>query len=521
MPVGASDRADEPSRVSLRRVWWIGLLAFFLLPAAWALATPYDGAYDEHDHVVRAAGVVRGQFLVAPAPGDNARHQRVPRSLVPPNFDCLRSVYHPATCLGEPPNDRSLVRVHTRAGHYNPVFYAVVGWPLAVAPTMSGVIATRLVGALLCAVFLATALITIWPLRQRLFLLVMLLSVTPMAISLNGLVNPNGLEISAAVLLWACLTCLVSGNTTVAGRNVTGRLVGCAAMATTALALGRPAGIGVIAAIVALTCVAIGDRSRLRALLRRRDLRIGALVTIVASALVMAWTLIAQVGRLGTEQSPDPRSTVDIVRLLLLSRTDFWLQQTVGVFSYATVVLPIWVLIGWGLVQGLVLLTAFMRADRRHAYTIVAIPLACLVGGIVVDLMFVRVIGFFMQGRYFLPIWVGMFFLAALAWPALPPRALRRLYLVWTPLWGVTLLIGLYLMLRRFEFGTRDETGYPAGWHPSAGEATPYIVTIVGLALVGWLVVRYLKDTARDAANGTSNDTADKTVHDTAVNQIG
>src|SRR5262249_47337786 len=165
------------------------------------------GAYDEHDHVVRAAGVVRGQILVPPTyQKDDGGYQSVPASLVPPNFDCMRKRSEPATCLGTPPNDRTPRDVHTRAARYNPIYYAVVGWPLLPLPSMAGIIVTRLLNALLCAVILATALVTMWPLRRyRFMFLAMLLAVSPMVLSLNGLVNPNGVEIDAAILLWVAL----------------------------------------------------------------------------------------------------------------------------------------------------------------------------------------------------------------------------------------------------------------------------------------------------------------------------
>jgi len=42
------------------------LIGYLVLGAAWAFAGPYNSSADEQDHIVRAAGVVRGQ--VAPKP---------------------------------------------------------------------------------------------------------------------------------------------------------------------------------------------------------------------------------------------------------------------------------------------------------------------------------------------------------------------------------------------------------------------------------------------------------------------
>src|SRR5262245_52933238 len=74
VPDAVDGTAQTAHQRVLMRVWLMGFGAFLLLAAAWAVMTPYNGAYDEHDHVVRAAGVVRGQ-LVAPSDGRNGRYQ--------------------------------------------------------------------------------------------------------------------------------------------------------------------------------------------------------------------------------------------------------------------------------------------------------------------------------------------------------------------------------------------------------------------------------------------------------------
>src|SRR5207253_156176 len=120
-------------------------------------------------------------------------------------------------------------------------YYLVVGWPLAVLPTMTGVLLTRLLSAALCAALLASALATSWPqpangplrrgptrggLRRRgsmhsgsmhsgptrrgLMPLTVLFCVSPMVSSLNGLVNPDGIAIDAAILLWVALLRLLN-----------------------------------------------------------------------------------------------------------------------------------------------------------------------------------------------------------------------------------------------------------------------------------------------------------------------
>lgn len=523
--------AEKPSvarGTPLRRVWLVSFLVFFLLPTAWAVSTPYNGAYDEHHHVVRAAGVVRGQILVPPVKEFyDGGYQNVPRSLVPPNWACMGSINSPASCLGTPSSDRTLVKTQTGAARYNPTYYAVVGWPLLVAPTMKGIILTRIISAFLCAVLLAFAVVTIWPMRRfRLLMVAMICSTTPMLMSLNGLVNPSGLEIDAAILLWAALIRILTTmaanrararseaaahDTTEAATSTTvdvsaepaapaderdvRRAVILAIVASAVLALGRPAGVVVVAAVVATAFLALVTRSGIRTLLRRRDVRIGAAVVAAATTLAVIWVLISRIADFGADARPITSSNTEVLQYIVLKLFDYWIQGTVGLFGYGLIPLPTWVIVAWGAVQStLVLLGAGFAKTRRHAYTILAIPVVCFAGGVLIELVMVRKIGYFMQGRYFLPLWVGMFFLAALAIQArLPATALRRIYAFALTVWSGSMLLGLFMTIRHFRFGS-GPTGYPKNWLPPLGLYTPYAMMLAGIALMVVLTWWYVRE---------------------------
>jgi hypothetical protein len=507
---GAAPADPAPTRRSARagarRVFWLGLLAFFLLPAAWAVATPYDGAYDEHDHIVRAAGIVRGQIIAPPTDdGQNGRYQTVPKSLVPPNFECLRTGIEPATCLGTAPEDRTGTRVHTRAGHYNPFYYAVVGWPLLPFPDMTGVILVRLLTSLLVAAMFAWGLVTIWPLRRRrLMLLALLMVAAPTTACLTGLVNPNGVEIVGSALLWISMTLLLSRDRAedaedaeafgFGGDAWTRRLVRTAVVAGAVLALTRPIGVIIAGGIVLLTVVALGRRSELSALLRRRDVRVGVAVVVGAALLAFGWSALAQVGTLGTESKPDPSPATEILRIIISFKFDYWIRQTVGIFGYATVSLPVWVVFGWGLVLGLLVLGGVIAAPRRQALMMLAIPTACILGGLVVDMIMVRKIGFFMQGRYFMPLWMGMFFLAARAVPHgwLTRAGLQRLYGVFLGIFGIGMTWGLYLTVKRYEYGDQKLAEFPRGWRPPLTEGGTFLLITGASLFMAWLALRYV-----------------------------
>jgi hypothetical protein len=280
-----------------------------------------------------------------------------------------------------------------------------------------------------------------------------------------------------------------------------------AGVAAVVLALGRPAGVAVIGAVLVFAAIALADRTGPRELARRKDVRVAALATITASTLAVAWMVVARTTDVGSHAVPIRDTITGILRTVVLTKFDRWAQETVGVFGYHTVRLPGWLLYAWAALQGLLLLLGVaLAARRRHALTIVAIPLLCFAAGLVVDVALARFIGYFMQGRYFLPLWVGIFFLAALAIPGrlLPERALRRVYLLSFAVWGFTMLFGLYLLLDHFQYGPRGSATFALGWRPGAGILPPYLVVAAGIALTGWLVRWHLREHATRETQGAA-----------------
>src|SRR4051794_40510738 len=99
----------------LRAPRWVPLLAFlgfFLMAGAWSVASPYEGAPDEIEHVVRAAGVVSGQVAPKPAAvkAGSGANQTVPRGLIRNSASCwIHKPAVPVDCAVPPGSDRTLV----------------------------------------------------------------------------------------------------------------------------------------------------------------------------------------------------------------------------------------------------------------------------------------------------------------------------------------------------------------------------------------------------------------------------
>ncbi|MEY9888503.1 hypothetical protein ABIA31_002151 [Catenulispora sp. MAP5-51] len=202
----------------VRRTWRAAFAAFALLAVAWSLAMPADGTTDERQHLERAYGAVTGR-LAGPQGEDPLVHRpgaafEVPKSLLPPNALCVYFpnvhqdqswVARPASCQHPAPSTHAKTRVVSWVGRYNPLYYLAVGGPLRFWPDMTGIVLSRILAALLASAFAATAAAIAIRTRRPMLLAALLTVLTPTTIALNSTVNPNGIEISAALLLWVCL----------------------------------------------------------------------------------------------------------------------------------------------------------------------------------------------------------------------------------------------------------------------------------------------------------------------------
>jgi len=494
------------------RVWLSGFLVFFALGAAWALIMPYNSAYDENDHVIRAAGVVRGEIFVKPSYGvDDGGYPSVPESLVPPNVNCQRvSLNVPSgNCLGKPSSNTTLTPEHSRAARYNPIYYAVVGLPLLPFPDMTGVILSRLVNAALCAALLASALVTVWSeRRRRLLLLAVLMAVSPMLISLNGLVNPDGIAITAAVLLWVALLRLTalagltqdlaedtdSGSSAEIRRNAL--RIGVAAAT---LILARSEGVVIVGVIALLALFAVSDRRAVLRLLKRRDIRLIGLTIAVCVAIAAVWIFASRVASISATPSKDSiPSLSSMLKTDVRGKYDYWIKQTVALFGYGSINMPVWLYMMWSMVLGSLMFGGFAFARRRRvAYTIVAIPLLCFAAGTLAEIYMMHVVGAWMQGRYFLPAWIGAGILAAWALPdsLVSRRVSSRLNNAGVICWIVIQVYCFWSTLNTFRNSNVPtlQPGDPRHWRPEVGLVAPWMVLLVGAVGAALVARAYLR----------------------------
>ncbi len=488
-----------------RKAWWVSFALFVVVTGCWALATPIFGSPDEPAHAIRAVSVVRGQVL-----GDEPRHEPPnPFSLVPhglrgslavripavwakwENVDCyIFRKEVTADCLSFAGRDDRDATVYTTAGRHPPAYYAVTGIPSLVWPGGAGAVyLMRAVNVLLTSALLASAVLTVRRTRvPRLGAIGLALAVTPMVLFLSGTVNPSGLEIAAAIALWAGLAVLLRE----AAKQVDSRLVTRVGVAATVLVLVRSISPFWALGIALVLCL-VASRAALRNLLEARVARIWAAVVAAAALAQAVWVLV--VGTLDAtafSTSKVSDSTSQIARNVV-GKEFRLLREMIGFFGWLDTPAPALTRVLWlfALSGAVVLAVAFGRSAYARAI-FAALALTVVVPAITEGLA-ARDAGYYWQGRYTLPIAVGVPILAGLA------LSERRLEIPHTGRWvvvagtsiGVAHVAAFGQALRRYTVGYDGTVLFftQARWHAPLPALLLLIVFALGIvSLLAWLV---------------------------------
>lgn len=478
-----------------RRPWFVGLLAmvaFFCLAGAWALALPVNGTYDENQHIVRAYAVVTGQLLpngnATDAAGLPAEAFDAPASLLPENANCtwMPKPPKPASCQVEV-TDSSDTAMPSQAARYIPVYYALVGWPLLLSPDETGVIASRLLSALLSAALLGLATAIACRMGNRLLVAAIVLVCTPLVMNLAGAVNPDGLEITSGVLLFVSLLSLVRARERPTGR-VEGWLLAAAGLAAILLLTAKQqAGLIMFAGVVA-TCLLVARRQRLGELFRsRRAWRLVGGPTVVGVVFSLWWLVYSAVT--DVEQLPGhglPYTTWEIVRRLPGERLRFYIDQVVARFGYGETGVSEIMIIAWYALIAIFVIPALWRGGQRLRIGIIGVVAVCFAALVEREIHFVPTYGWYSHSRYVMSLGVGCVLLAAFSdrwttwlrdrgWLGTPVTALM----------AATIPLDIYALVRvmtRYQVGIESSVNPLGGsWHPACGSATVLVVAAFGL----------------------------------------
>ena len=471
----------------------LALAGFFLLGAAWAVSLPVNGTYDEKHHIVRAYAVVHGQWLPTHTASDeeaalSTEAYEVPATLLPANPHCAWIESAPASCQ-EPMGESGSVVEASGAARYNPLYYLPVGLPLLISPDSGGIVAARLISALLSALLLAAAVAIAVRWGSRLQVAAVALAATPIVVNLAGSVNPNGLEISAGVLLFSALLAALTQP------ERPRWLLACVAVAAVLLITVRHLGPVLFAIDVAAVAVVVGVRAALRDTAVRKVLAIAAGSAVAAAVL---WTLVARATDLDIT-----RGTVDPGwGELLTTRLRFYVQQIVGQFGYGeTVMSPLAVALWYALI-GVLVVPALLRGGRRVVLAcagLVAVSFALLYG---LELYFLDLTGrWFAHGRYVLPVLVGVVIIAGRVEVPRPAWFAPALVIA-------TVAVHAYALARVVS---RYAHGPDSGFDPFGGQWSPPVNPAIAVTAVATGVF-LLSLTAQSDQIGTVSPVSTRTV---------
>ncbi|MBO1413411.1 DUF2142 domain-containing protein [Streptomyces sp. FH025] len=488
----SGDGSDRSGRLLFRRTWWTAFIGFFLVCAGWALAAPYDASPDEREHIVRAVGVARGEFAPKPeaAGGGTGAFQHVPASIVRDNcwwFDPTKS----AACAKEPGGDQQIERVGTRAGRYNPLYYALVGWPMALWPNWLGLTLARLVSAALVSALLASAAhaLVAWT-RHRVAAAGVLVAVTPITAHLAGSINPNGIEIAAGVALIAALIPTMLDPEQPLRRAAMVQIGIAGAVLMTVRSLG-PLWAAVIVGIMLIPA----KRERLKQLLRFRPAWWAAGTLFLTGAAGALWTVVMKASEMMPVQVPPGITVPKAIRYEVIVRWPEYFTELVGVPSWLDTRLPGTAYYLWFLAIGCLVLPAVAFGTWSDRWRVFAFFLAPFGAITLSDAMEAHKVGFAAQGRYMLPVVVGVPLLAAFVIgqrgglsPARSASLVRTVALVVLPL---QLAFLAYTMIR-WQAGVGNSVDYTplnplsGTWHPPTGSATALLTGVAGCLVLGY-----------------------------------
>ncbi|MDQ0574691.1 DUF2142 domain-containing protein [Agromyces albus] len=499
------------------RVFLFTWLSFAALTVAWAVATPLGASPDEPSHLIKASAVVRGELI-----GDATDKPAVTRVDVPEGiaeskgWTCYAfNPTVPASCLDFTEESSGLEPSTTSAGLYQPLYYALVGWPsLFIENTEVAVLAMRTVSALICSAFLAVAFTALMRWSGRFIVGIgFIAAITPMWYFLAGAVNPNALEVASGLALLVVFLAVLKERAALVPRIpdlVVLALSGIVLASSRSMSPLWVAMIGVMALIYA-------KPARLQELIRMPRVLATVGVIFAGVAAAAAWILwTGTLGSMGNFPGADTSPGTAFATMLTDRAFD---PGLIGVFGWLDTFAPPYVYaLWWALLFGTVILGLGVARGRKIAGIVVGILGVYLVPA-VVQAMSITSTGYIWQGRYALvPLVSVVVFSAVAIADRLGARVpVVRLYVVV----AVFVAIGQYLTfsgaLSRYAVGVGQEDllamyRNPV-WAPPLGIVPWVVIAVVAilaiLGIVGWVASRGLRTESSDpvAASSTTSST--------------
>lgn len=453
--------SDRLRPLAFPAAFFLALLALLL---TWTIATPLFASPDEPAHLYKSYGTAHGELLGTPIADQpsNVRLFDVPDSMGQGNVMCYFFVPdQPADCA----TGSSSAGV-SAAAVYPPFWYALVGGGARlIDPTSQR--AYRAVAAGLCAALMAAAFAVARRSTAGHLTPLLLLGLTPMTLFLAATVNPNGFEIAAFLLIWTlCLHLEPVGERNRAASWQGGVAVG--ALVATVL-LSRFASIIWVVVGVAVVAILLG-RPGLQRFLNPRFLVPSVGATFAAVAALAAWS------RYSGAEAEDSRIASDFTRSHVVSYTVRQLPefatQMIGVLGWLDTRMPRVTYLAFAAMLVVALAGVAISRNRRLQFATVTVFAALATVPVAVNVISAAKAGLIWQGRYALPLYVGLGVLGMIGWRDAIERTrfrpVRSIRLGLCAAFVIGEIAGFWQTVRRFTVGADGKIWLtdPLPWRP-------------------------------------------------------
>lgn len=477
-----------------RRLFLLIFGCLLAVVTAQNLGTPRNAGPDEPAHIVRGAGLVRGEVFGDMSYGDwlergNGTLDAGGADIVNADpdsediqvYDVPRWVAQPsATCFahnGEAPASCSLVDrtggngALSTAPSYPIWSHILPGLATLLIHSSTALWLARFLHALVPVVLIAATLAHLISTRRQAAASAVLLATTPMVLFLLAVVNPSGVAVAGAIAVWVTLDDLLRN-----GRTPWWLLT----LGFGALVLPRNDGLIWAALIVAvLALVWRRNPATLWSVLPARNRVAVAAIGVVGAA----WAVLSGGGLVPVAK---PDNFVDQVFM----NTGQHLREAVGVLGWLDTPLPESMYALWFFAAGLVVMIALVTREYSRALGSAAALALFVVAGWVLEIVQGRTAGLFWQGRYALPVLVGMVIVAAMG-----TDVERRIGAVAAAIPGVLALVvwnvAFFQQLRRWSVGAHGSIR-PWAWDtwdtpvPIPLVVVVHVAATAGLAWLCW-----------------------------------
>ncbi|WP_114423698.1 DUF2142 domain-containing protein [Nocardioides houyundeii] len=493
--------ADPESPAPQRRtllvrtlVVWVWVFACFL---TWSLATPFWSSPDAPAHDLMAWHVGHGHLL--PDPTEVLNSGVTSNAVTPAPEGLVRSAETvgcyaqerrtAAGCMVSPGDDADLVDFVNPAGRNFPTYYLATGWPSTLFDGVAALYAMRVAAAAIAALFVAWAASAAWTRARPMTALAgVAVALTPMAMYLGGAINPNSLEITAAMALAATSVVFLREPETWLGAVMYRRAMIAAGVMVTIRLL---APVWVLVWVVAFALVA--DRRAWRKVLTRRGLAWAA-VPFLGAVFNVVWTYTAAL----TDYQDEPKHSLTLAQAFWASKENIdrvgSVSTQVGVFGWLDTVLPGSTYYYYALTVVFLVAVAWVFLPGREALVTAWLLVAAYLVPIVLQAAQWNTNGGVWQGRYTLPlsVMIPIITLVLAADRLQAPRVadLARRFTTVLPLAMVIVawvhVSALRLQLRRNIEGLDGLAPAEERWSPVV-PAEALVLALALLLVVAWL----------------------------------